>query len=179
MLTEKQKIFADEYLIDFNATRAYKVAYPHVKNDDTAASAASRLLRNVKVAKYIEERINERSERTKITQDNVLKELATIAFAKVTDFVTIENSTVIVKDTKDIPKDLLPAIASIKEGKNGIEISFYNKDKSLELLGRHLGMWTEKIEVKNEAEEKKQEAISNIENLVKQMVPVKEDDISE
>ena len=32
-LTEKQKIFVDEYLIDLNATRAYKVAYPHVKSD--------------------------------------------------------------------------------------------------------------------------------------------------
>ena len=51
-MTEKQKIFADEYLIDLNATRAYKVAYPRVKNDEVAAAAATRLLRNVKV-KYI------------------------------------------------------------------------------------------------------------------------------
>ena len=51
-MTEKQKIFADEYLIDLNATRAYKVAYPRVKNDEVAAAAAARLLRNVKVEKY-------------------------------------------------------------------------------------------------------------------------------
>lgn len=44
-MTEKQKIFADEYLIDLNATRAYKVAYPRVKNDEVAAAAAARLLR--------------------------------------------------------------------------------------------------------------------------------------
>lgn len=44
-MTEKQKIFADEYLIDLNATRAYKVAYPRVKNDEVAAAAATRLLR--------------------------------------------------------------------------------------------------------------------------------------
>ena len=48
-MTKKQKIFADEYLIDLNATRAYKVAYPRVKNDDIAAANASRLLRNAKV----------------------------------------------------------------------------------------------------------------------------------
>ena len=53
-MTEKQKIFADEYLIDLNATRAYKVAYPRVKKDETAAQAGSRMLRNVKVAAYIE-----------------------------------------------------------------------------------------------------------------------------
>ena len=56
-MTEKQKIFADEYLIDLNATRAYKVAYPRVKNDEVAAAAATRLLRNVKVAAYISERM--------------------------------------------------------------------------------------------------------------------------
>ena len=48
-MTEKQKIFADEYLIDLNATRAYRVAYPSVKKDETAAAAAARMLRNVKV----------------------------------------------------------------------------------------------------------------------------------
>lgn len=146
-LTQKQKVFADEYLIDLNATRAYKIAYKSCKKDETANVNGSKLLRNTKVAKYIEERMNERSKRTEITQDNVLRELATIAFANVTDFVTIKNGAVIVKDTKDIPKNLIPAIASIKEGRNGIEVSFYSKDKSLELLGRHLGMFNDKIEV--------------------------------
>lgn len=56
-LTEKQKLFVDEYLIDLNATRAYKVAYPHVKSDGAAMSAASRLLRNVKVKAYIDEQL--------------------------------------------------------------------------------------------------------------------------
>ena len=81
-LTPKQKLFADEYLIDLNATRAYKAAYKSCKKDETANVNGSKLLRNTKVAKYIEERMNERSRRTEITQDNVLKELATIAFAK-------------------------------------------------------------------------------------------------
>ena len=70
-MTEKQKIFADEYLIDLNATRAYKVAYPRVKNDEVAAAAAARLLRNVKVAAYISERMQERQKRTEVTQDRV------------------------------------------------------------------------------------------------------------
>ena len=65
-MTGKQKIFADEYLIDLNATRAYRVAYPSVKKDETAASAAARMLRNVKVAKYITERMEERQKRTEI-----------------------------------------------------------------------------------------------------------------
>ena len=81
-LTPKQKIFADEYLIDLNATRAYKVAYPRVRNEETAAAAGARLLRNVKVEDYIQKRMDERAQRTEITQDRVLQELAKIGFAK-------------------------------------------------------------------------------------------------
>ena len=59
-MTEKQKIFADEYLIDLNATRAYRVAYTPVKKDETASANASRLLSNANVATYISERMQER-----------------------------------------------------------------------------------------------------------------------
>ena len=83
-MTKKQKIFADEYLIDLNATRAYRVAYPSVKKDETAKSAGSRMLTNVNVAKYISERMQERQQRTEVTQDMVVKELAAIAFARAT-----------------------------------------------------------------------------------------------
>ena len=72
-MTEKQKIFADEYLIDLNATRAYKVAYLRVKNDETAAAAAARLLKNVKVVTYIEKRMQDRQKRTEVTQDRVIE----------------------------------------------------------------------------------------------------------
>ena len=148
MLTDKQKKFADEYLIDFNATRAYKQAYPSCKKDTTANVNGSRLLSNAKVQEYIDRRIKQRSQRTEITQDNVLKELADIAFANITDFVRIEGQEVIVKSTDEIPKNLLPAIESIKYGKYGIEVKFHDKVRSLELLGRHLGMFNDKIEIK-------------------------------
>lgn len=72
-MTEKQKKFADEYLIDLNATRAYKAAYKSVKNDNSAMAGASRMLRNVKVATYIEEKMAERAERTENKQDDIVK----------------------------------------------------------------------------------------------------------
>lgn len=75
---KKQKIFADEYLIDLNATRAYKVAYPNVKNDVTAAAAASRLLRNVKVQEYIAQRMAEKESKRIADQDEVLKYLTSV-----------------------------------------------------------------------------------------------------
>lgn len=56
-ITDKQKRFADEYLINCNGTRAYKAAYPSVKKDVTAAAGASALLRNPKVKAYIDEQM--------------------------------------------------------------------------------------------------------------------------
>lgn len=151
-MTEKQKIFADEYLIDLNATRAYRVAYPNVKKDDTAAVNGSKLLRNTKVAEYIQERMQERQQRTEVTQDRVVQELAAIAFAKATDYVTIKSNelaaAVTIKSTDDLTDEQVRAIAGIKEGANGIEIKLNDKEKALELLGRHLGMWNDKLEVK-------------------------------
>lgn len=150
-MTEKQKIFADEYLIDLNATRAYRVAYPNVKKDDTAAVNGSKLLRNTKVAEYIQERMQECQQRTEVTQDRVVQELAAIAFAKATDYVTIKSNgpaaVVMIKSTDDLTDEQVRAIAGIKEGTNGIEIKLNGKEKALELLGRHLGMWNDKLGV--------------------------------
>mgnify|MGYP001561376395 FL=1 len=88
-LTPKQKIFVDEYLVDLNATRAYKVAYPSCKKEETINAAASRMLRNVKVKDHIDKRMKDREKRTEITQDFVLKELYSIAAAKGSDFSKI------------------------------------------------------------------------------------------
>ena len=62
-LTEKQKLFVDEYLIDLNATRAYKVAYPNIKNDHSARTLASRLLTKVDIKAYIDEQLEKVSSR--------------------------------------------------------------------------------------------------------------------
>lgn len=172
-ITEKQKRFADEWLVDLNGTRAYKVAYPSVKKDETAKAAASRLLTNVNVKAYIQERQKEREKRTEITQDRVLHELALIAFAKASDYarvvekdamVEVDGNMVPVLDedgnqvkyrtvepilTDELTENQKKAIAVIKKGRDGFEIKPYSKIQALELLGKHLGMFTEKVEVKN------------------------------
>ena len=152
-MTENQKIFADEYLIDFNATRAYKVAYPNVKKDETARANGSRMLTIANVRDYIEKRMADRQKRTEITQDMVVEELASIAFSKATDYVTIIDGRVVIKNTDTLSDEQIRAIAGIKEGANGIEIKMNDKEKALELLGRHLGMFKDKVEVSGLAEE--------------------------
>ncbi len=56
-MTDKQRKFADEYLIDCNATRAYKIAYPNIKRDGVARANASRLLTNANIKNYIDEQL--------------------------------------------------------------------------------------------------------------------------
>lgn len=164
-LTEKQKIFCDEYLIDLNATRAYMVAYPNVKKESTAAAAAAaaRLLRNVKVAAYIAERMKERQERTEVTQDMVVQELAAIAFAKATDYAEVKEDKVLIRNTEGLPDIAKRAIAGIKMGKSGIELKLCDKEKALELLGRHLGMWNDKVDINLD------ESKSKLDDLIQQM----------
>lgn len=168
-ITEKQKRFVDEYIIDLNATRAYKAAYPSVKKDEVAASAAVRLLRNVKVQAYMKERQKKIQERTEVTQDRVILELARIAFSNGSDFAKvvtkprkrmvwndqiqeyeekeIEEQFVELVDTDALPVDKRAAIAAIKEGKYGIEVASCDKVKALELIGKHLGMFKDKVEI--------------------------------
>lgn len=170
-MTEKQKIFADEYLIDLNATRAYRTAYPNVKKEESAASAAARMLRNVKVAEYIAERMEERQKRTEITQDRVLNELAAIAFSNAADYAKVvekqataevdgnivplvgENGepvlyrTVELELTENLTEEQQRALGTIKKGRDGLEQKPCDKVKALELLGRHLGMWNDKLDV--------------------------------
>ena len=168
-MTEAQKRFCDEYLIDLNATRAYKTAYPNVKKEETLNAAASRLLRNVKVKAYITEKMQDREKRTEIKQDNVLQELANIAFSNGTEFAQIvtkeREESILDKEGNEIGTrkykykclELTPtneltdaqksAIASIKETRSGIEIKTADKVKALELLGKHLGMFKETVEL--------------------------------
>lgn len=163
-MTKKQKIFADKYLIDLNATRAYRVAYPSVRKDETARANGSRMLTNANVAEYIAKRMEERQERTEVTQDMVIQELAAIAFARATDYAEICDDVVKIRDTKELSAMQVKAIAGIKEGKFGIELKLNDKEKALELLGRHLGMWNDKLQVSGMEEEK-----SKLDDLIQQM----------
>ena len=176
-MTDAQKRFCDEYLIDLNATRAYKVAYPNVKKDATASQAGSRMLRNVKVQEYISEKQKEIEKRTEVTQDMVIKELAKIAFL---DIRKLYNENGKLKNIADIDKDTAGAISSLEtleeyEGcgddreKTGDtqKVKLLDKTKALELLGRHLGIFNDKIDVNVKEKEEKKNAISDILNQMK------------
>lgn len=146
-MTDAQKRFADEYLIDLNATRAYKTAYPSVSKDETARANGSRLLTNANVKTYIDKRQKDIQNKTNITQERVIQELASIAFLDTTELVQVKGRRAILTNTEDLTEGQRKAVASIKKGKFGIELAVYDKLKALELIGRHLGMFKDKLEV--------------------------------
>ncbi len=76
-LTIKQKKFADFYLADGNATRAYKRAYG-TKSDKAAGSNANRMLKNDKVQKYIKERQPEEQKKVNFTVEWLREEVLAV-----------------------------------------------------------------------------------------------------
>ena len=87
----------------------------------------------------------EQSKRTEITADRVLAELAAIAFSDRTELAKVDsNGSVKFTPTEKLSDDVKKTISGIKEGKFGTEISTYDKVKALELIGKHLGMFSEK-----------------------------------
>lgn len=165
-MTEAQKRFCDEYLIDLNATRAYKVAYPRCKKDETARANSSRLLTNANIQEYIKQRQEELQEETKVTQQKVIDELAAIAFFNIKN---IYNENGSLKSVKEMDDETAKAISSVKTlqkaGSMKIEVNPNGKDVdipvehiaeqtieyktndkkgALELLGKHLRLFNDK-----------------------------------
>ena len=146
-LSEQRQRFVEEYLIDLNGTQAAIRAGYSVK---TAQEQSSRLLSNVMVQEAISKAMAARSKRTGVNQDRVVLELAKIAFVKMTDIVDSNG-----RIREDATDDDLACIESIKykESDNEFggsverEVKIGSKLKALELLGKHLGMWNERMNV--------------------------------
>lgn len=150
-MTAKEKRFCEEYLIDGNATKAaIRAGY----SQKSAKSIGSENLTKPDLHAYIEKLQAERSRRTGITADRVLEELAKIGFVKATD--VINGSTGEIKE--DAAPEDLACISSIKvkviPTEDGPiverEVKLVDKNKSLEMLGKHLGLFTENVKVSGE-----------------------------
>lgn len=147
-MTEKQKRFCDEYLIDLNATQAAIRAGYKAEN---ARQIATENLAKPYIRARIDTEIAERSRRTGVNADRVVQELAKIAFVKATDI--IDPNTATVRETAS--EEDKACIASVKfkassgESSDSVEreIRMCDKLKALELLGKHLGMFTEKVDM--------------------------------
>ena len=82
-----------------------------------------------------------------VTAARVLAEIARIGFADIAGAVDIRNGEAIVRDMEEIPPDLRAAIAEIRQTRDGVAIKFHSKPEALTLLGKHLQLWSERLDV--------------------------------
>jgi len=147
-LNKKQQLFVDEYLIDLNATQAAIRAGYSV---NSARDIGCENLTKPNIQEAIAKAMAERSKRTGVNQDRVVLELAKMAFVNIADVVDVKTGAI----REDATEEDLACIQSIKykksEGVSGTteerEVKLADKKQNLELLGRHLGMWKDKMDL--------------------------------
>ena len=150
-LSPKVQHFINEFVVDFNGKQAaIRAGY----SPKTAENQASRLLRNAQVAEAIRVRQEQLRERTNVTAQRVIEELANIGFV---DPRELFGALGIPYDPAVFPEKVARAIASIKvsttpsdtEGEPATttwEVRFWEKPKALHTMAHILGMLKDKVE---------------------------------
>ncbi len=152
----RHQIFAREYVIDLNATRA---AIAAGYSEAAAAQTGSKMVRNAKVLKLIDAFQTKRASKLDIKAEKVVEELSRMAFSNMADYMEInEEGKPTGLDLSRLTRDQAAAIQEITEDTTGgsgdgerrlvlrTKFKLADKTKSLELLGRHLGMFMDKVE---------------------------------
>lgn len=145
-LTAKQKRFVAEYLIDLNSTKA---AVRSGYSEKTADKIGPELLTKPAVQEEIERQTADQQKRTEITADRVLRQLAKQGFADITDFLEWDrDGNVTLKPSAEVDGTLVTEITQTVTDK-GATLRFKRTDpqKALEMIGKHLAMFTEKKEL--------------------------------
>lgn len=152
-LTDKQARFVEEYMVDLNATQA---AIRSGYSARTAADIGRQLLRKTPVAVAIAERQTALSERTGVTAERVIAELAKIAFCDIRKAVrwgsvpSGEGSggayPVELVPSESIDDDTAAAVSEVSLTQTGVKIKMHDKRAALVDLGKHLGMFRERVE---------------------------------
>ena len=152
---EMQERFAQEYLVDLNATQAaIRAGY----SPKTAASQGTRLLRKVNVIEIIDRLKAERAKRTEITADRVLKELAAVGFS---DLRRVMDDDGNMMNPDEWDEDTARAVSTVEittrsivdeegEGPAVVErthkLKAWPKVSALQQIGNHLGMFPSRHE---------------------------------
>lgn len=139
-LNERQRLFVDEYIVDMNATQAaIRAGY----SKRTARSQGQRLLTNVDIQNAIQKRMDEKTEKLIMKQDEILVRLSEQARREAIDFQVVLTEKPKVDDNGNF--------LGIEKKPEIVQVPTQNKDaiKAMELLGKRYAMWTEKQQVEN------------------------------
>lgn len=160
-LTEKQKAFVREYLVDLNATQAaIRAGY----SEKTARQAGHRMLTNVDIQQAIQSALQKREQKLEITQQSVVNELAKIGFANMADYMRVGPGGDPVLDFSKLTRDQSAALSEVTvedftdgrgdDARDVRRVKFKLADKRAALvdIGRHLGMFPNKLEIKGKVQ---------------------------
>jgi phage terminase small subunit len=155
-LTAKQQAFVNEYIIDLNATQAaIRAGY----SEDTAGVIGSENIQKPYLAEAIQKAMDMRAERTAITADRVLVEIARMGFADIRQIFTDNGQ---LRSIADLPDEVAAAVQQVEvvtkpsadvdeDGNREVEyvhkIKLADKKGSLEMLAKHLVLLTDKVEL--------------------------------
>jgi phage terminase small subunit len=154
-LNRRHQLFVDEYLVDLNATRA-AIAAGYSKR--RAAVAGAELVRNRKVAAEIARKTSERCEKLEISANGVLGELQKAARANMLDYITVSHLGDIKIDLTQVTREQAAAIQELttetfqvgrgddKREVTQVRFKLADKLRANELLGKHLKLFTDKVE---------------------------------
>ena len=131
-MTDRQQKFADEYIIDCNASRAYMFAYPNVKKNSVARANGSRLLAKANIKAYIEEKLDEISSNKTAKATEVMEYLTSVLRGE------SKSSVVVVEGYGDGCSEA----KIIKKPPDEKE-----RLKAAELLGKRYSLFTDKVDV--------------------------------
>lgn len=127
-MTEKQKLFCDEYLKDTNATRAYLTVYANCKSATSAAPLASKLLKKEEIQKYISEKMEEIHNENTADIQEVMEYLTSVLRGESASAVLMLSGNGMQKVTEKPPDE--------KE-----------RLKAAELLGKRFGMFKDNVDI--------------------------------
>lgn len=126
-LTDKQTAFVREYLVDLNATQAaIRAGY----SERTAYSVGQRLLKKVEIQRAVAAAQAKRARRVEVTQDYVLSNLVEVVER------TMQRAPVLDRKGEQVTDE---------EGRAVWTFDAKNANRALELLGKHLGIFTDKV----------------------------------
>lgn len=149
-LTAKQEQFVREFLIDLNGAAAARRAGYTVKN---ARSAAEKLLNLPHVQDALRSAMQSRAQKTGVTAERVLSELAKVGFADIRRIFRDGGELIPIHELDDETASALAGcdIVTVQKGEGAVEyvakVKLGDKLQALQLIGRHLGMFQDRLEV--------------------------------
>lgn len=150
-LSSKQEMFVEAYLQTWNATKAAKIAgYA----EGSAQQTGSRLMSNVVIASRVRERLATKAMQT----DEVLARLADQARADIGDLVDPATMTLDLEkaikegNTRLVQKIKQTTITGEDKQTEIFEFEMYNAQAALVHIGKHLGLFTDKLDITTKGE---------------------------